>query len=248
MNSGGMDEKRFLELARRAARSGRPGYSHFIDPALTGAARRCAAAEGARVEFSGGYDGAERVVAAFLPADEEPDFPITCLELTWNTRFADAGHRDLLGAVMGLSIERDATGDIVMAGDGRAYLFAERDMAGYIMANLESAGRASLKIAEHAGAVEPPEPRGVRQRITLASSRLDAFVSSGYNLSRSEAQKLIQSGLVKKDHVPEMRADARVDEGSLISVRGHGRMKVEKLLGETKKGRLAAQVFRYGGK
>ena len=248
MNSGGMDEKRFLELARRAARSGRPGYSHFIDPALTGAARRCAATEGARVEFSGGYDGAERVVAAFLPADEEPDFPITCLELTWNTRFADAGHRDLLGAVMGLSIERDATGDIVMAGDGRAYLFAERDMAGYIMANLESAGRASLKIAEHVGAVEPPEPRGVRQRITLASSRLDAFVSSGYNLSRSEAQKLIQSGLVKKDHVPEMRADARVDEGSLISVRGHGRMKVEKLLGETKKGRLAAQVFRYGGK
>jgi RNA-binding protein YlmH len=248
MNNAGMDEKRFLELARRAARAGRSGYSHFIDPALTGAARRCAAEEGAQVEFYGGYEGAERVVAAFLPKDAAPEFPITCLELSWNTKFASAGHRDLLGAVMGLSIERSATGDIVMAGEGRAYLFAERDMAGYIMANLESAGRATLKIAEYDGEVEPPEPEGVRQRITLASARLDAFVSSGYKLSRSEAQKLIQSGLVKKDHAPEMHTDARVDEGSLISVRGYGRMKVEQLLGETKKGRLAAQVFRYGGK
>jgi len=248
MNSSGMDEKRFTELARRAARAGRSGYSHFIDPSLTRTAQYCAAQEGARVEFFGGYEGAERVVAAFLPEGEEPEFPIICLELTWNTKFADAGHRDLLGAVMGLSIERDATGDIVLAGEGKAYLFAERDMAGYIMANLESAGRATLKITEHEGDVEPPEPEGVRTRITLASARLDAFVQSGYKLSRGDAQKLIQAGHVKKDHIPEMRTDARVEEGSLISVRGHGRMKVEELLGETKKGRLAAIVFRYGGK
>lgn len=248
MIEGGMDKKRFLELARRAARAGKTGYSHFIDPALVREATICAREEGARVEFFGGYEGAERVIAAFMSDGGECDFPIVCLEITWNTKFADAGHRDILGAVMGLSIERDATGDIVMAEAGRAYLFAERDMAGYIMANLESAGRATLKITEHEGAVEPPEPEGTRQRITLASPRLDAFVQAGYRLSRSEAQRLIQSGHVKKDHVPEMRTDARVDEGCLISVRGHGRMKVEELLGETKKGRLAAQVFRYGGK
>lgn len=84
-------------------------------------------------------------------------------------------------------------------------------------------------------------------RITLASPRLDAFVSAGYDLSRSEAQRLINAGLVKLNHVPEMRTDAGVSEGALISVRGHGRMKVEEMLGQTRRGRLAAQVFRYGG-
>jgi RNA-binding protein YlmH len=178
---------------------------------------------------------------------DEAYYPIECLDLTWNTKFASVGHRDLLGAVMGLSIEREMTGDIVLAGEGKAYLFVIDDMADYIIANLESAGRATLKITRHEGDIECPEPEGVRIRITLASPRLDAFVSSGYNLSRSESQKLINAGLVKLNHVPEMRTDAGVNEGDLISVRGHGRMKVEEMLGQTKRGRLAAQVFRYGG-
>lgn len=241
------EEKRFLELARRASLAGRGGYSRFIEPALIPAAKKCAREADARVEFSGGYPGAERVVAAFLPWDEEPDYPIECLDVRWNTKFSSVGHRDLLGAVMGLSIEREVTGDIVLAGDGLAYLFVIKDMADYVMANLESAGRASLKISAHQGGIVCPEPEGVRQRVTLASQRLDAFVSAGYDLSRSESQKLINAGLVKLNHVPEMRTDAGVNEGDLISVRGHGRMKVEQMLGQTRRGRLAAQVFRYGG-
>lgn len=241
------EEKRFMELSRRAALAGRTGYSRFIEPSLIPVAKKCARDAGGRVEFSGGYPGAERVVAAFVADGDEAEYPIECLDLVWNTKFASAGHRDLLGAVMGLSIEREMTGDIVLAGEGRAYLFVIDDMADYIIANLESAGRATLKITRHSGEIVCPEPEGVRTRITLASPRLDAFVSSGYNLSRSESQKLINAGLVKLNHVPEMRTDAGVNEGDLISVRGHGRMKVEEMLGQTKRGRLAAQVFRYGG-
>lgn len=242
------EEKRFLELARRAALAGRTGYSRFIEPSMMAAAQKCAREAGARVEFFGGYPEAERIVAAFVAWDDEPDYPIECLDLKWNTKFASAGHRDLLGAVMGLSIEREMTGDIVLAGEGLAYLFVMRDMADYVMANLESAGRATLKITRHEGEIVCPEPDGTHMRITLASPRLDAFVSAGYNLSRSESQKLINAGLVKLNHVPEMHTDAGVDAGDLISVRGYGRMKIEELLGQTKRGRLAAQVFRYGGK
>lgn len=240
-------EKRFQELARRAALAGRTGYSRFIEPALIDTARKCARDAGCAVEFSGGYPGAERVVAAFVADGETAEYPIECLDVMWNTRFSDVGHRDLLGAVMGLSIEREITGDIVLAGDGRAYLFVMLDMADYVSANLESAGRATLRISPHAGEIVCPEPEGRHMRITLASPRLDAFVSAGYDLSRSEAQRLINAGQVKLNHVPEMRTDAGVSEGALISVRGHGRMKVEQMLGQTRRGRLAAQVFRYGG-
>lgn len=242
-----IDEKRFTELSRRAALAGRTDYSRFMEPSMIPAARRCAREAGARVEFFGGYPDAERVVAAFIAEGDEAYYPIECLDIRWNTKFASAGHRDILGAMMGLSIEREMTGDIVIAGEGLAYLFVISDMADYIIANLESAGRASLKIARHEGEMICPEPEGMHIRVTLASQRLDAFVSAGYDLSRSEAQKLINGGLVKLNHVPETRTDHQVSEGDLISVRGHGRMKIEALLGQTRRGRLAAQVFRYGG-
>ena len=248
MNASSMDDKRLMELARRAVRAGICCHSHFLEPSMVSVARRCAAQEGAQVEFFGGYDDAERVIAAFLPYGEKPEFPIECLEITWNPKFSKVGHRDLLGAVMGLSIERDATGDILLCEEGKAYLCAERAMAAYIMGALDSAGRASIKLRRHEGEIEVPEPKGIHKRITLASTRLDAFVSSGYNISRGEAQKLIQAGLVKKDHIPETRPDVKIEENSLISARGYGRMKVEQLLGETKKGRIAANIFLYGGK
>lgn len=241
------EEKRFRELARRAALAGRTGYSRFIEPALTETARKCARDEGCTVEFYGGYPEAERAVAAFIAEGDTPEYPIECLEVTWNARFSAVGHRDLLGAVMGLSIERETTGDIVTAGEGRAYLFVMREIADYVRANLESAGRATLKITSHAGEIACPEPEGTHMRITLTSLRLDAFMSAGYDISRSEAQRLINAGLVKLNHLPETRADAGVETGDLISVRGRGRLKVEEMLGQTRRGRLAAQVFRYGG-
>lgn len=239
------DEKRLLELARRGAREDRPAFSRFLEPSMIPIAEKCARQADAHVRFFGGYEGAERVVAAFATETGETDFPIVCLELRWNKKYGDPGHRDLLGAVMGLGIDREATGDIVV-GDGVAHLFAEREMARYIMENLTSAGRARLIVTEKEGDVEAPEPEGVRARITFSSPRLDAILSSGYDLSRAEAQRLIAAGLVKLNHVPQLRTDATVNEGDLLSARGLGRLKVEEMLGETKKGRLAARVFRYG--
>ncbi len=239
------DEKRLLELARRAARGDAPSFSRFLEPSMIPVAEKCARQAGVGVRFFGGYEDAERTVAAFTAEDGEVDFPIACLALRWNRKYGDAGHRDLLGAVMGLGIDREATGDIVVA-DGVAYLFSEREMARYIAANLSSAGRAKLTVAENAGGIEAPEPEGVRSRITFSSPRLDAILSAGYDLSRAEAQRMISAGLVKLNHAPEERADAQVREGDLLSARGLGRLKIEEMLGETKKGRLAARVFRYG--
>lgn len=238
------DEKRLLELARRGA-WGACAYSRFLDPSLIPAAQRCAKAAGAALSLFGGYDGAERVMAAFSAGDAPVDFPIACLWLSWNKKYGDAGHRDLLGAVMGLGIDREATGDIVMA-EGGAHLFAEREMARYIAQNLTSAGRVRLTAAEAAGEIQAPAPAGAHARITVSSPRLDAVLAAGYKLSRAEAQRLVAAGLVKRNHAPILRGDIQLSQGDLLSVRGLGRLKLEEILGETKKGRLAARVFRYG--
>ena len=244
-------EKRLDELALRAGRAGRTCFTRFLEPNEIRAARRAAARAGAQVAFWGGYEGAERRVAAFYDADapEGADWPVRPLRLQWNAKFASPGHRDLLGAVMGLGIDRDTTGDIAMGeyrGAPCAYLFALEEVADYIAANLEGAGRASLKVCAADGTPALLPPEGVDLRLTVQQERLDAVVAAACRLSRSEAQRLIAAGLVKLNHEPCLRADARLAEGDMISVRGHGRVRVTAFQGESRRGRRVVQAFKYG--
>ena len=240
------DRKRFNELALRAVHTGRAQFTRFLDPAAERDALAAARAAGAEVAFSGGYEGAERRVAAFHDGEPPEVFPIAALALRWNPKFASPQHRDLLGAVMGLGLERDATGDVCMGAEpGLGYLFCTEDMADYISSALESAGRAALKIARTDDVrVAPPE--GTSIRVTVQTLRLDAVLAAGWKLSRAEAQRLISAGLVKLNHVPELRGDARVEAGSLLSARGYGRLRVDEVQGETRHGRTGVVLFRYG--
>ena len=246
-------DKRLNELALRAQHTGRVCATRFLEPSTLVAVNAAASRAGVKVALWGGYEGAERCVAAFYAGDspEAGDWPVVALRLQWNAKFANPGHRDLLGAMMGLGIEREMTGDIAM-GTYRdapcAYLFALGEVADYIAANLDSAGRASLKVSV---ATETPQlipPEGESLRLTVQQQRLDAVLAAACRLSRSEAQRLIAAGLVKLNHVPQLRPDARLSEGDLISARGYGRVKVTAFQGESRRGRQVVQVFRYGSK
>ena len=247
--SSELEKKRLRELALRAAYGRSACFTRFLEPPME---RECLAAaneNGVRVAFHGGYVDAERRIAAFYDGDapEAWEYPMSCIELKWNPKYASPAHRDLLGAVMGLGLERDSTGDIAFCmEDGAACLFAHRDVESYICANLEGAGRASLKLRalDETPALKPPE--GAQIRVTVSSERMDAVIAAGLKLSRSEAQKLINAGLVKRSHIPELRGDIHLEEGDLLSIRGYGRMRILAFEGQTRKGRLAVRLFRYG--
>lgn len=246
-------KKRLHELALRAVHTGRPAFTRFLEPADLDEARAAAARAGATVCFWGGYEDAERRVAAFCPAEGEApgdgEWPVRALRLDWNARFSNPGHRDLLGAVMGLGIERETTGDIAMATrDDRpcACLFAHADVADYIAANLDGAGRAALRVTPVDAPPKLLPPEGQSLRLTVQHQRLDAVLAAACRLSRAEAQRLIAGGLVKLNHAPCLRPDARLEAGDLISARGLGRVKVEAFPGETRRGRRVVQVFKYG--
>lgn len=245
-----LDKKRLRELALRAKHSHQPSFTRFLEPPMEADARQAAGQAEVKTAFFGGFDGAERRIAAFYTeeAPEDWEYPLSCLELKWNSKYAHPGHRDLLGAVMGLGLERSATGDIAPSEkDGCAYLFVHSDVESYIRANLEGAGRASLKVAPVSGEIQIKAPEGEDIRATVSSQRLDAVIAAGLKLSRGEAQRLIGAGMVKRNHVEELRGDARLEEGDLLSVRGYGRMKVALFDGITRKGRLVVRLFRYKG-
>ncbi len=239
-------EARFTDLARACVQAGRPRFARFLEPNQLPLARKAAHEQGARFEAFGGYPDAERCLGAFAPDDEALVWPVRCLRLDWNDKYGAPSHRDLLGAVMAQGLERSMLGDIQL-GQGCAYLFCTPEAAEYLRGNLDSAGRTRLRILEipYEEAVVA-EPVGTTIRVTLASLRLDTLVSEGYDLSRSQAQSLIERGLVKLNHTEQLRTDARIERGDLVSVRGYGRLKLIEVEGETRKGRIASRVFRYG--
>lgn len=239
--------RRMRELALRALHRGDAVYTHFLDLAQAQAARQIARETGVSLAMNGGYDDAERRMAAFC-ADEEPtDWPICPVKITWRPQFGSPGHRDILGALMGLGFERERIGDIVLDKDC-AWVFAEPDIAAYIAASLESAGRVSVKCEIAGGVPELPEPEGRRVRDTVPSMRLDALVAAGFSLSRSEAARAIGQGKVWLNQVQTLRTDATVPEHALVSLRGTGRFRLEAVEGETRKGRWAVRLFLYGEK
>jgi len=90
-------------------------------------------------------------------------------------------------------------------------------------------------------------PTGEEIRATTSGQRMDAVLAAGLKLSRSEAQRLISGGIVKRNHLEELRGDVHLEEGDLLSVRGYGRMRVMGFDGITRKGRLIVRLFRYKG-
>ena len=240
-------EKRMAELAGRAARTGRTQYSNFLSPAEMQQARICARQAGVLLESFGGFEDAERRVAAFfdVPDAEDLRWPVVCVRLGWDKRFDTLGHRDILGSLMSLGMDRALLGDIVM-GAGEAHLFALPAAAKRVQAELAQAGGATLsvEILEEIPALSAGEGEPVRG--TVASLRLDAVLDLAFRLSRGRAAELVKSGRVQVDHILELRPDRKLSEGAVLSVRGMGRAELAEIGGQTKKDRTSVTLLRYG--
>ena len=244
-----MDEnQRTFEFAARfACEKGIARYTRFLDPVQCAEARQIARERGAAFASWGGYDGAERQIGCFFPWDEtvsRDDFPLVTLHSRYSSKFCSLSHRDLLGAFMALGLTRDSIGDIIIV-DSDIYLFVAAQTAGFIAQNMNSAGKVSLHFEPVSGEIRIPEPKGTCFHDTLSSLRLDAVIAAAYRLSRSEASDMIRAGLIKFNHIPCERVDMSVEEGAMLSARGKGRVKLQKIEGLTRKQRIGVTFFRY---
>lgn len=232
------------ELAHRAARTGIAQVAWFLSPAEQAQAEICARRAGVTLFSEGGTPDAERRVVAFAEMDWLPEWPVDCLRVTWHARYGALGHRDLLGAILALGMGREKVGDLYI-GDGEAHLFVLHEMAGYIAANLERAGNTPVKVAVLDAWPSLDTAGGDPVTVNVASPRLDAVLGAAWKLSRGRAAQLVASGSVKVNHQQELRADRQVNDGAVISVRGKGRVKVESIGGQSKKGRFFMTLLRF---
>lgn len=218
---------------------------------VTGEERALAvhAAREARVaaSFDGGWPDAERVQVCFHPAWAEAEFTAVWMEIRWAAKFAHVEHRDLLGSLMALGMDRGFFGDLI-AGEDHAYLLAMPEVAARLPVEWDKAGNVPIKvkILEEPPVIEPP--RGESLRDTVASLRLDCVLSAGMKTSRSRAAEIIRTGAVAVDHMPEERTDRVLAPGQLLSIRGFGRIRLIDVGTPTKKDRLLVvlEIFHKG--
>ena len=232
---------RLHQQAERADRLDLPVPGRFV----TGEERAAAihAAREARVaaSFDGGWPDAEREQVCFHPGWAEAEFTAVWVEIRWAAKFAHVEHRDLLGSLMGLGMDRSFFGDLIALED-RAYLLALPEVAARLPMEWDKAGSVPIKVTllEEAPSFEPP--RGDMLRDTVASMRLDCILASGMKTSRSRAAEIIRTGAVAVDHMPEERTDRLLDAGMLLSIRGFGRIRVQEVGQPTRKDRLPVQL------
>lgn len=195
--------------------------------------------------FFGGYNGAERRIFGVFPEWEEPAeeaFPVSVIRFD-APKFRTLTHRDYLGTLMSLGLDRSKTGDILVDETG-AYVVLMSDVAEYVVRNVSKIANIGVKgyIAENFTA---PEPKTVERTCVCASLRLDAVVSASLNISRTAAEKAISAGNVKVNHRETEDRSKPLNEGDLISVKGFGRFILKETGGKTGKGRLHITVEKF---
>jgi RNA-binding protein YlmH len=188
------------DLAAKAVKTG-CAASRFLTPAeAQSVTARFTRRHDITLTFDGGHEGAERVRAVFLNPDwgayDRAEL-FAAFQVTVPPQ-ETLGHRDILGALMALGIERDTIGDIIEAPP--AFLCLP-ELSGYIAENLTKAGRARITLSEMSldGLPARAENHTVKTD-TVASPRLDAVLGTAFSLSRGKAAEWIEAGRVSLNH------------------------------------------------
>lgn len=237
-------KNRLIELADKAYSRNIYTYTPFLGLAEQQAfyaVEREVSYAGCAME--GGAPQCERKIIRFGDPGYEEAYPIARLEIQPKTpKFAQTlTHRDFLGAIMNLGIERDVVGDIFVNGQG-AMFFCHENIADYIIENLEQVKHTNVKCAraQDETALKTVEPE--RVSVTVSSVRADSLIAKVYHLSRKESQELFHMGRIFINGIATENVSRPLKEGDAVTVRGFGKFFFYGQSGMSKKGKERMEI------
>lgn len=245
-------KKRFRELAQKCYQNNHYTFTPFLSPADLSCFYEIER-EVSYVPYKvwGGRELCERIMIRFgseetLGYDEE--FPIACIEAKpLAAKFADAlTHRDFLGALMNLGIERNTLGDILIVAN-TGYIFCMENMADFILENLTRV-KHTVILCKRAEEVPVFTDRNKQEKkIQISSERVDGVLAKVYQLSRSEAIALFgQKKVFVNGRLCENNSQLLKNE-DVVSVRGYGKFIYSGQQNISKKGKINALVIYFRG-
>lgn len=243
-------QKRFTELANRSYTQNIFTFTEFLSlPELDLFYQNEPQLKFAGVTVFGGTEESERKIIRFGNPEElgyEEPFPIVCIGIEpLIEKFGEnLNHRDYLGALMNLGIERENLGDIFIKGK-KGYVFCLERIADYIMDNLSQVRHTHVKLRILDSEEEFVQKEIEEVAVLSASERIDGVIAKVYNLSRSQSVEFFRA---KKIYVNSRLCENnsyQLKVGDVISVRGYGKFVYNGVEYQTKKGKLSVKVGIY---
>lgn len=244
-------KKRFLELGEKSYQQNMYTFTGFLGLSEQDVFLQTAQAM-KHVPFTmwGGNEECERQMVRFGSEEEFgyiERFPICCIGIRpLIEKFADnLSHRDFLGALMNLGIDRSTLGDIYIKGK-TGYLFCTETISDFIMENLDKVKHTNVtcEILEKLPDIAVRE--AAEEEHLTASERIDGVIAKLYNMSRNQsielfcARKIYVNGRLNENNSYHLKP------GDAVSVRGYGKFTYDGISQETRKGkyRIRVRIFR----
>lgn len=250
-------KKRMSELSKKAYFRGILTFSDFLDlnqQNILHSQCRSLEENGVRIRLFGGYETAERQMAAFVPDafccredfSYEEEYPISCMKISpLNKKFSEAlTHRDYLGSILNLGLDRSKIGDILLQQDC-AYVFCHSAVCEYLIGEISRIRHTSVLAQKVQSEMELPDPKREEISGTVASLRLDSIIALAFHTSRSSMIPFIEGGKVFVNGKSVVSNGYVMKDGDIVSVRGKGKFQFGSTTCKTKKNRCHVVLYRY---
>ncbi|MCI5775450.1 MAG: YlmH/Sll1252 family protein [Aerococcus sp.] len=183
----------------------------------------------------GGFEGAERQRILFIPPYVEEtttDFEVSILSIAYAEKFSSLRHGQVLGSLLGQGLQRNRIGDIIyqqdQAGNWQWQIAVDQKQLAFLIQMVTHIGRTPVTLQERPLAEALPVPDNWQHHAsTVSSFRLDVIVSEAFHLSRGRVKELINGGAVTINWAETKSLAATVNEYDIISVRRHGRIRLD---------------------
>lgn len=240
------DEQPFIEMAigwiREVEDTYSPKLTGFLDPRQQRIVESLVGGSGLLVESHGAFLEAERRRLLIYPdyyVPEMDDYRVAMFDVKYASKFLSLDHKDILGSMMSLGIDRSKFGDIRVGDDEVQFVVAD-ELKDYMTANFLSIGKAKVTVEESTHPEDWIESTDIwtEEMHIVSSLRLDVVTAALVNIARPKAASLIHGGNVKVNWAVRDQPAFELQESDMLSIRGSGRFKLVAIEGRTRKDKI----------
>lgn len=240
------DEQPFIENAigwiREVENLYIPKLTDFLNPRERYIVQSLVGGNDLLVSEEAAFSNAERKRMLIYPnyhVPEDADYRVTVFKVKYPTKFLTLHHKDVLGSLMSLGIDRSKYGDIQLAGDEVQFAVAT-EIKDYIIANFTSIGKANVSVEEVTEQTQliTSSEEWMEATQVISSMRVDTIIAALLKISRQKAATLIRGERVRVNWTTENNPAAELFEEDIVSIRGFGRFKMIAIEGRTRKDKI----------
>ncbi|MBO6047882.1 MAG: RNA-binding protein [Erysipelotrichaceae bacterium] len=231
--------KKIIDYRDRADRSQSMILTKFLDPHQRMIVQSVVGHTMQLVSY-GGMENAEYARMIICPDYYEithDDFNIVVFKVKYNENFGTLRHKDVLGALMHLGIERECIGDIC---ESPLAFTCTKENSDYILMNLTKIRRSSIELIETNEVITISHDFKTKE-LVVSSLRLDKIIGALFGLSRTKASEAIRAGLVKVNYKSIEDVNHLCHNSDVISFRRHGRAELIVTDRRTKQGNIVIE-------